>query len=452
MPALVTAGLVALHLLMKPGAGHGSVARSIVLGAALCAFGAMYARRRWRRAITVSLALGLGSVLLALAVTARPNGNDIWYYQMYGRIVSTYHDSPYKHSPSEYQHDPFLHRTGGVFNGTRAEYGPVWIAAATTIAAVTGTNALAARLAWQGLAALAVFLSLLLVARSTRDGAAVALVALNPVILFAVVNAGHNDAFIGLALCAAVLLARAEHYVLAALACTVAALVKAPVGLALVGLLVWLAYRHGVHKAVRPAIVAAAVGVLAIAASGGRAMLEPMFKARLRTDRLTPWNLARLRGIETWQGHGYVQLGVPPKQLAAIAVAVTLVVAAVLILGALRDPDPAPVVALALASWLLIALYSLPWSLGWVMPVLALRRRALVTRVLPAVFGLQLLTAQWSAVTEFAIVWKTAHVHVYDHVLAVLIDCSMVAAVAAVIVLVLDAARRVSLRRAPADN
>src|SRR5438552_896578 len=81
--------------------------------------------------------------------------------------------------------------------------------------------------------ALAVFIALVLIARRVRSAAAVAIVGLNPVAAYMVVNAGHNDALVGLGVLVGVLLASRERHTTATLAFTAAALVKATAGLAL---------------------------------------------------------------------------------------------------------------------------------------------------------------------------------------------------------------------------
>src|SRR5439155_27366050 len=102
------------------------------------------------------------------------------------------------------------------------------------------------------IAALAVFIALGLIARRVRSAAAVAIVRLDPVTAYMVVNAGHNAALVGLGVLVGVLLAGRERHTTATLAFTAAALVKATAGLALLAYLVWLAYRREPPAPVRP--------------------------------------------------------------------------------------------------------------------------------------------------------------------------------------------------------
>src|SRR5205823_5008116 len=122
---------------------------------------------------------------------------------------------------------------------TTARYGPVFIGITAGVAVVVGDHPLPTRLAYQMIAALAVLIALVLIARRVRSAAAaaVAIVGLNPVTAYMVVNAGHNDALVGLGVLVGVLLASRERHTTATLAFTAAALVKATAGLALLAYL-----------------------------------------------------------------------------------------------------------------------------------------------------------------------------------------------------------------------
>ena len=393
---VVAAGATAVLAgdLLLQAAKPSLVGRELGLVIAAVAFGLIFARAEWRAHLDLRVAAALSGVLLVLAVLVPPNSTDLWYYQMYGRIVVVHHDSPYKHSPAEYPGDPVLDRTGGIWNGVKAEYGPAFVVVASVVAAVTGTHPLAARLVWQGLAALAVAIALWLVARETRSGAAVALLGCNPVVVHSVVNGPHNDAFVGALIVAAVVLATRRRDVAAAMACSVALLVKAPAGLALAALVVWIAYHRGTRRAVVAGGAAGIMAIAATAAAGGRAVLDPMFAARARTTAATPWSLFRDNGFASFRGV-FGPLGALPEIVPTVAVLSALLLAAWCVAATVAEPSPADAVAVAIGVWLLLALYPQAWLAGWAMPALALRPSSLATKLLVPLFLLRMVVGQW---------------------------------------------------------
>src|SRR5205814_6609385 len=116
------------------------------------------------------------------------------------------HD-PYTTPPSAFPHDRWLHLVRPVWRDVPSLYGPLFntlSAVDVRLARGSGTNE---RLGFQALAALAVLAAMALVFRRTRDPAAMALLGLNPLVVVGVVNGGHNDALVGLAVLGGVLLA-----------------------------------------------------------------------------------------------------------------------------------------------------------------------------------------------------------------------------------------------------
>jgi alpha-1,6-mannosyltransferase len=445
--ACVSAATLALFLLDRAFRhGRDAPTPQCLLGVALLAFAALFVRARWRAALDVRVVLGLSAVVIAIAVVTTPSSTDLWYYQMYGRIVVHYHDSPYKHTPGEYAGDPVLTRTGGVWDETRADYGPVFMAVAIPVAAVTGTNRRAARLAWQSLCGLAVFLALLLIARETGRGAAVALVGLNPVMVYKVVNGPHNDALIGLFILIAALLAVREHEVLAALACTAAALVKAPTGLALIALVAWTVVHLGAVRAGRQVVVAVATALALTAVAGGRAVVTPMLSARDRVSQLAPWNLLRRNAFELFAGR-LPHVGPLPAAVPTLAVLLALACAALFVAAYVGSHEVALPISMALAAWLLVSLYPEPWTAAWVLPVVALPRRALVTPVVAVVAGVRTFAADWAS-TLYRFVFRPGWFPFAQHVDAWLLAASMSIAIGGTLLLVGDAVVR--LRRTPA--
>jgi hypothetical protein len=429
---IACAGVAASSLAIVLLWARGNEAGGWLLTLSIAAFGAMFARRSWRKALSVRLVLLLSAGLLVVAVVARPNGTDLWYYQMYGRILVHYHESPYTHAPEEFNGDPVRARTDQLWIHVRAEYGPILVGGASVIAAVTGTNELAARLAWEGLAALAVWMALLLVARRTMDGAAVALIGLNPVVIYAVVNAGHADAFIGLAVLAGVLSARSRRFLLAALAFTGAALIKWPAGVALVAFLIWTACYAGIRKALTAGAAAAVTAVVAIACFGGPSIVRPALDARDRANGVTPWNLTRAHGFDMFRAI-VPALGPLPRLAPTLAVIVGLLVAACVCARHIRDDEPSLLIGAVIVAWQVTALYTSSWSVFWALPILALHRRALVTRLMVAWFCLLLLQQYWALA---ALTVHGSRRAAYIHANAVLIAACVLGAIAIATVLV----------------
>jgi alpha-1,6-mannosyltransferase len=349
-----------------------------------------------RAALTVRITLLAAGVLTAGAVVLPPSeSHDLWSYAMDGRIVSHYGSSPYVHSPAHYPHDGFLHLVGSGWRSTRSVYGPVftWIAAAIT--GVTGTNEVATRVAFQILAALAVLVAVALVARETRDPIAVLVVGVNPVVAMEIVNPGRNDALVGLALLGGVLLLQRRRPLVAVAVMTLAVLVKAVAVLALGALLLWVAVHLGRRVAVRAGALAAAMLVVPYLMVGGLTALRPLASASDRLSRASIWQVARRDGIEHLLGTEpaeavrRVLAWVGPVALLAIAA-----LALVWVLSRLADPTPELVAVAAVAAFLLAGAYVLGSYVMWVLPLVAWRHRAGVSRILVVWSSLLLLAYQ----------------------------------------------------------
>ena len=365
-----------------------------IIAVLLVAFGALalvIAFHPLRRCLRVGPVLALsGALLLGSALVPVKSSNDLWAYAMYGRTVVNHHENPYVHPPSDYPRDPLLPHVDEYWRGTTARYGPVFIGITAGVAVIAGDHPLPTRLAYQLLAAFAVFAALLIIARWTRDAAAVALVGLNPVSAYMVVNAGHNDALVGLGLLVGVLLASRDRRNLAVLAFTVAALIKATAGFALLAYLAWLACRRKPRALVWPVVVAAAVTLPMLLVAGLRNVINPLLGARDTILPHSPWNLVAPNGIRKAIGYGYEDLG-SQAHLSAYALATVLVVAAIFVASRLKDTTPIFVVAGALLAYLFGGVYTAPWFAAWVLPIVAFRWRWPVSRYALAFFAVVMI-------------------------------------------------------------
>ena len=352
---------------------------------------------RWRRALRMPTVIALSAVLLVVGVARWPrDSTDLWSYAAYGRMVSHYGASPYRHVPVEYSNDRAIRRVKPTWQNTSSVYGPLWNGISAGVVSVTQTRQLSTRIWFQSLAALSVFLAVLLIARRTRSPAAVALLGLNPLVIYDVVNGGHNDALVGLALLVGVLLASRERFKLAALAIALGALVKLVALLGLVALIVWIVRKRGV----RPAAIATGIGGGVIAAgyalNGGFDALTPLREARLQMSRNSIWLLSSSEGRTNLFGLGRVQFSHDFLQTATtLSTIAVIVLAAVLVAGRLRDNTPTMVVGSALVAYLLAGAYVLPWYAAWALPVLVLEWRSGLTRLVLAQSALYLIAYQY---------------------------------------------------------
>jgi hypothetical protein len=350
---------------------------------AFAAVGALAYVPELRAALTVR-AVVVATLVVTTVAVALPSqqSQDLWSYAMDGRILAHYGDSPYVHPPSHYPHDPLLHLVGSGWRGTRTVYGPLFTGLSAAIMGVTGTDRLPTRLAFQLLAALAVLAAMLLLYRRTRDPVALLLVGVNPVVALEVINPGRNDALVGLAVLAGVLLAGRRRLVAAAVLVAVAALVKVAALAALGGLLLWLVWQYGPRVALRAGAAAGGVFVVAYAVAGGTRALQPVADASNRLSRASIWQLARADGIQHLLAAAPAE---PVRRVIAVVGPVALVVVAALGLlfavSRLADATPELVAAGAVVAFLLAGSYVLASYVAWVLPILAWRHRAGISRL-----------------------------------------------------------------------
>jgi len=388
---VVTFGLVAVSLaatvILLADVYHGPYPVLALIVVAFAALGLVLARPQLRRGLRLGTVLALSGALLVAATVAPPRSNeDLWAYAMYGRIIVEYGANPYVHPPSDYADDPLFDRV--FWQDTTARYGPVFIGITAIVASGAGSSPLATRLGYQGLAAVSVFLALMLVARQTRSAAAVAAIGLNPVTAYVVVNGGHNDALVGLGILLGVILAKRDKPIPATMALTAAALVKATAGLALVAYLVWLAYRRRPSTLVGPVAVAAGISIPLLLVFGLRNVISPLAGARETVLPHSPWNLLRSGGVERALGLDlYGPVG-SPGSLSTIAFVFVVLVAAVVVLGHVRDATPFFVITGAVLAYLFASIYTPPWFAAWVFPALALHWRARVSLCAFAFFAM----------------------------------------------------------------
>lgn len=368
----VAALAMAAVLLRGP---RGTVGPNLVLlVVAFAALAVVVASERRHRRLSRGFVLGLSGALLVGAVAAPPTQSaDVWSYAMYGRMVSEYQANPYRHTPAEYQADPVGRRVPRFWVESRSVYGPLFTGLSALGMTVAGASSLLARLFFQGLAALAVALALLLVDRRTRDPVALALVGVNPLTVISVVNGAHNDALVGLAVLAGVLLAVARRPGWAGAALAAGALVKATALFPLAALAAWLWFHDSRRSAVVVVSVAGAIGLGAVALSGGADVVAALGDAQGRVNggSVWAWVHGRVSGPDSAFGVG----DSAGRALSWLAAAAAAGLAVLLAVRRPRDEGPYLAAGAAVVAYLLVGTYVLPWYLSWVLPVLAVTWR-----------------------------------------------------------------------------
>jgi alpha-1,6-mannosyltransferase len=376
----VAAGGTAAILLRGPnGSSPTNIALLLLAFAGLAVLVLSEARKP---KLGAKLVLAVSGALLALAVVIPPTqSRDVYAYAYYGRLVSHYGQSPYTHSAAgHYPEDPFARRVDPIWRRNASVYGPVWtwISAAGT-GTVARDSFLAARVYFQGVAAIATALALWLIWRRTRSPAAVAFLGVNPVIVISIVNGGHNDALVGLGILGGVLLLIAERPRWAAVVFASAVLVKVSALLPIGAVCLWVWRRHGFKVAATMGAIVAGVVLVGFALSGGREILAPLHVAQTHVSGSSVW-----WGPRRWMTFADMQRGVPggaAGQAARLRVSTWGSLAALgmtLLLARrrLRNSDPALVAGAAVLAYTLLAAYVLPWYLGWGLPVMALAWRS----------------------------------------------------------------------------
>ncbi len=333
------------------------------------------ADRRWG-GLTVGFVVAAIAAATVGAVAVMPRTGSMWSYAMYGRMLGVHHVSPWTHGPAAFPHDPFRSLVGRTWAHTPSVYGPVFTAVSGAAAVLLGTAVLPTRLFYQGLAALALGGGAWLVWRHTRSAAAVAFLAIHPLIAMYIVNAGRNDILVGVAMLAAVYLAARDRPGAAGFIGGLGALVKVTGLLGLVSLLVVTAVRGDRRSARRIALAAGGTFGAGYLVAGTTALLAPMQTAGALYSRGSAWNVLSALGLHE------------PTPHVALAVLGALVVAVII----RHRRSPAGTAVAASSGMLAIgAAYTLPGYTAWALPAAALDHRSRVSRIVAA-SGLVLVT------------------------------------------------------------
>jgi hypothetical protein len=159
---------------------------------------ALYATGTWvarKGALSLRVAVVTAVVVQTLPLTAPLLlSKDVYLYWSEARIAIVHHANPYHATPSDYPSDPAYGHVSEIWRTETAPYGPGWEALGTVPAAAAGSLAHRAELGYRVLALLGVLAAALIVARRTRNAAAVALLGWSPLVALHFAGGGHSDA------------------------------------------------------------------------------------------------------------------------------------------------------------------------------------------------------------------------------------------------------------------
>jgi alpha-1,6-mannosyltransferase len=365
-------------------------------------------REAWRGDVSPRAMLWLSAAYLA-GVLLLPLlfSRDVYSYAYHGRIAAAYHANPYVATPAEYPADALAAFVGPKWVDTPAVYGPLWTHVSSLV--VRAFDDVAAWVAaFRVVAVGATAGTLVLVSRLVRrirperEAFALALIGLNPVVVFQSVASGHNDVLVmlGVAGALALVFAGRDRWATAVLALGVLVKVTAAVPL----LLWWVAVAARRPSGERLRTLGPHLG---IAAALGLVAAAPF----LNTSDPT-LGMAELATHEGWlapsrffrrlfDAIGGDALGLVPRAVLPI-----VLVGALIALGrALARRAPAIGAAAVGASWgwgllvlMLLGPVLLPWYVTWALPVAWLLPR--VPRTVLIATGVALTISQWTSEPE----------------------------------------------------
>ena len=137
---------------------------------------------------------------------------DAWTYWSYGWIGARSDGNPYSDPPAQFPDNPAIDYMGSAWLGTTTVYGPAFTAASEPLAVVAGDSDAVAAWSYKALAAAAALAAALLAGRLARRRAfAIALVGWNPILAVHLAGGGHNDAWVGALILAALALSASRR-------------------------------------------------------------------------------------------------------------------------------------------------------------------------------------------------------------------------------------------------
>ncbi len=231
----IAASVPGSPLQATPGPGRPILVAVVATGVAAALVGFLLVlREAWAGRLSLRTALWLAAAAhVTVLFLPLLYSRDVYSYALYGRMLSIYHLDPYVARPIDVGADRFFALAGPDWTHTASVYGPAftWISAALARAFVSAKGAV---MSYRALAEAASLGTVLLVAHSARvlrperAAFAVAVLGVNPAVVFLVVASGHNDALVALSIAAAFAAVASGRPLLATAALTAGLLVKAP--------------------------------------------------------------------------------------------------------------------------------------------------------------------------------------------------------------------------------
>jgi hypothetical protein len=323
---------------------------------ALYALGLVLLRRD-----TVALARVVAlAVAIQLAPLAAPLllSTDAWTYWAYGRVAAVEGANPYVQPPSAFPESPAFDVMGERWHETTSVYGPAFTLASEPIALAVDSSADGAAWVYKALAAAGALAATLLATRlARRRTLAAAFVGWNPLLAVHLAGGGHNDAWVGALVLAALALAAVGRLQSAGAAWVLAIAIK------------WVPVVFLGLRVIEAGFTRRRVGHLGFAL----AAVAVTALAVWRYDLDWLGALGTLAGNATLETsyalpHRLEQLGVPGA--VATAVALVLLAGGLLALARSARRGQAP---LGRAAVLLLATtpYLAVWYLAWAVPLAA---------------------------------------------------------------------------------
>jgi hypothetical protein len=196
-----------------------------------------------RTVVTLAVCYQVAILLLPLLLS-----RDVFSYSYYGRIVSRYGGNPYVQTPANFPQDPLWQFTWPEWRTASSVYGPtfVWLAAAITAV----FHSITAEIFGFKVTAIGAMLGSMAIVRSVaervdsrRAAYAVAIIGLNPILIFHTAGGGHVDALVMLSVASAIWLVVDGRGLAATAALTFGALVKVTAAVPLALLIAYLVAR-----------------------------------------------------------------------------------------------------------------------------------------------------------------------------------------------------------------
>ena len=315
-------------------------------------------RRAWRVPYVRVAALAVAIQLVPLAAPLLVS-TDAWTYWDYGWIAAVGSGNPYTDPPNTFPQSPAFPFMGRAWHDTTSVYGPTFTIASEPIARAAGDSSDAAAWAFKALAAGAAVAASLLTGRLARRRAlAVAFVGWNPLLAIQLAGGGHNDAWVGALVAAALALALAarQRRALAGVAWVLAITVKW-VPVVFLGLVLLARGRGGRGRVSSAALLLAGAFIALVATwrygtAWVGAPLTLAGNAALETSYALPSRLE--------------QLGLASSAAGAIALSIFLVGLVLLARGAARGR---PRLGRAALLILVTTPYLAVWYLAWAVPL-----------------------------------------------------------------------------------